>query len=129
MIAPKNSAPRQGRGERKTIEDIIAAATAGNADKVKTLLHEGADINSADPESGYTCLHIAAAHGDKALLDVLLEFDKYRGDLSFSAKSYDPPRQAWQVAMVHGHSEIGNLIDPLNTEPTASRIPSPKPSL
>jgi ankyrin repeat protein len=127
MIAPKKSVPNPGRGERKVIEDIIAAATAGDVEKVKTLLQEGANINSADPESGYTCLHIAAAHGDKALLDALLEFDKDHGTLSLSVKTYDPARQAWQLAMVHGHTEIGSLIDPMNTGRKASSRPSPKP--
>lgn len=127
MIAPKKSVPNLGRGERKVIEDIIAAATAGDVEKVKTLLHEGADINCADPESGYTCLHIAASHGDKALLDALLEFDKDHGALSLTMKSYDPPRQAWQLAMAHGHTEIGNLIDPMNTGQNVSSGPSPKP--
>lgn len=116
MIAKKKSDPKSDHGKRKTIEDLIQAALNGELEKARILLEEGADVNSADPTTGYTCLHIAAAHGDLGLLDILLDHNRQHGDLLFTAETRDPPRQAWQIAMRHQHFKLAEMLDPLTNQ-------------
>jgi ankyrin repeat protein len=53
-------------GEKKRIAEMIAAARAGETEKVKQLLAKGADINASEPESGDTPLLAALDKGQWA---------------------------------------------------------------
>src|SRR5262245_31664163 len=50
---------------------IADAAMSGDADSVRRLLKQGADVNAAQGD-GMTALHWAAMHGDAALAETLL---------------------------------------------------------
>jgi serine/threonine-protein phosphatase 6 regulatory ankyrin repeat subunit B len=59
-------------GERKRLAELIAAARAGDTDKVKQLLDKGTDINASEPESGDTALLAAIDKGQWATAEYLL---------------------------------------------------------
>lgn len=62
---------------------LIAAVIAGDDDAVGKLLKAGeADVNYADPATGFTALHIAAAQNAKAILKLLVS----TGRCDFSIK-------------------------------------------
>ena len=50
---------------------VADAAMKGDADLVRTLVRQGADVNAAQPD-GMTALHWASLNGDLKTLDVLL---------------------------------------------------------
>jgi ankyrin repeat protein len=50
---------------------VADAAMRGDIDRVRVLLHEGADVNAAHGD-GMTALHWAADRGDPSLAEVLL---------------------------------------------------------
>ena len=50
---------------------VADAAMKGDADMVRTLVRQGADVNAAQPD-GMTALHWAALNGDLKVMDVLL---------------------------------------------------------
>ena len=102
---------RKDAGTGDTIKDIIEAAMEGNAPLVREVLKQGADINTIEPNRGFTCLHIACLNGDEDVVDVLLEHHRQYGDLDFSIKTLNPPRYAWQLAMSAHHYDIGNKVD------------------
>jgi len=59
-------------GEKKRIAETVAAARAGDTEKVKQLLSKGVDINAAEPESGDTPLLAALDKGQWATAEYLL---------------------------------------------------------
>jgi ankyrin repeat protein len=59
-------------GEKKRIAEMVAAARAGDTEKVKQLLAKGVDINASEPESGDTALLAAIDKGQWATAEYLL---------------------------------------------------------
>lgn len=59
-------------GEKKRIAETVAAARAGDTEKVKQLLSKGVDINASEPESGDTPLLAALDKGQWATAEYLL---------------------------------------------------------
>ncbi len=59
-------------GEKKRITEMVAAARAGDTEKVKQLLAKGVDINASEPESGDTALLAAIDKGQWATAEYLL---------------------------------------------------------
>ena len=58
--------------EKKRIAEMVAAARAGDLDKVKAFLSKGTDINGSDPQSGDTALMAAIGENQRATIDYLL---------------------------------------------------------
>jgi ankyrin repeat protein len=54
-------------------KELLKAAQKGDVSRVKKLLAEGADINSADPENGGTPLHWASNKDQQKVINCLLE--------------------------------------------------------
>lgn len=59
-------------GEKKRIAEMVAAARAGDTEKVKQFLAKGVDINASEPESGDTALLAAIDKGQWATAEYLL---------------------------------------------------------
>lgn len=59
-------------GEKKRIAEMVAAARAGDTEKVKQFLAKGVDINASEPESGDTALLAAIDNGQWATAEYLL---------------------------------------------------------
>ncbi len=59
-------------GEKKRIAEMVAAARAGDTEKVKQILSKGVDINASEPESGDTPLLAALDKGQWATAEYLL---------------------------------------------------------
>ena len=59
-------------GGKKRIAEMVAAARAGDTEKVKQLLAKGVDINASEPESGDTALLAAIDKGQWATAEYLL---------------------------------------------------------
>lgn len=59
-------------GEKKRIAEMVAAARAGDTEKVKQFLAKGMDINASEPESGDTALLAAIDKGQWATAEYLL---------------------------------------------------------
>jgi tetratricopeptide (TPR) repeat protein len=53
-------------------EDLLKAAGKGNLRNVEILISNGADVNSRDPKTGVTALHIATRIGNHAIVEFLL---------------------------------------------------------
>lgn len=75
-------------GDKKRVAEMIAAARAGDTEKVKQLLSKGADINAPEPESGDTPLLAAIDKGQWATAEYLL---KQRPDLNLEDKNGNSP--------------------------------------
>lgn len=75
-------------GDKKRVAEMIAAARAGDTEKVKQLLSKGADINAPEPESGDTPLLAAIDKGQWETAEYLL---KQRPDLSLEDKNGNSP--------------------------------------
>lgn len=103
--------PKRDDGVGGNILELIEAAYNGDVRKIRILLRDGANINSIEPETGFTCLHIACLNGDTEVVNALLEHHQEFQTLDFTIKSKDPPRSAWQLAMSARHYEIANLVD------------------
>lgn len=93
-------------GDKKRVVEMIAAARAGDTEKVKQLLSKGADINAPEPESGDTPLLAAIDKGQWATAEYLL---KQRPDLSLEDKNGNSPLY---LAVSHGDSALAmvNLL-------------------
>lgn len=116
---------RSEGGIGDAIQDIIEAALDENAPLVKELLEQGADINTIEPERGFTCLHIACQNGDDDVVDVLLDHNRRFRDLDFTIKSINPPRYAWQLAMGARHYDLANKVDAAAKDYGSSRPAGP----
>jgi ankyrin repeat protein len=57
--------------ETQNSSSLVEAARSGQAAVIRSLLHRGADVNSADP-GGTTALHWAVQQGDLATVQVLI---------------------------------------------------------
>jgi len=75
-------------GEKKRVADMIAAARAGETEKIKRLLAKGADINAPEPESGDTPLLAAIDNDQWAAAELLL---KQKPDLNLEDKNGNSP--------------------------------------
>ncbi len=67
---------------------IIRAFNFGNTEIARILLEFGADIDYADPNYGYSFLHMAAIRGDSAMARIFLDFG---ADVSKLDKTGKPP--------------------------------------
>ena len=87
---------------------ILAARSAvSGVDVVKTLVENGADVNSAD-EEGYTALTHAAKNGDLETVDFLLGVEGINMNVSTFGSDYTP--LLWAIA--RGHEDVvKKLID------------------
>lgn len=87
---------------------ILAARSAvSGVDVVKTLVENGADINSAD-EEGYTALTHAAKNGDLKIVDFLLGVEGIDMNIPTFGSDYTP--LFWAIA--RGHEDVvKKLID------------------
>lgn len=79
---------------------IVDAARSGDADAVRALIAQGADVNAAGGD-GMTPLHWAAYHGDVALAQLLL---KAKASVSASTRLGD--NTPLHVASRHGHGAV-----------------------
>ncbi len=101
-------------GDKKRVAEMIAAARAGDTEKVKQLLSKDADINAPEPESGDTPLLAAIDKGQWATAEYLL---KQRPDLSLEDKNGNSPlylavsRGDSALAMVNLLLEAGAQVD------------------
>lgn len=102
---------KQGTSEGGSQPDIITAAYAGDVERVATLLKSGVDVNTRDPRDSLTVLHIGCLQGDRALVDLVLEWDRAHDDVDFELKSSHRPRMAWQFAINSNHLEIARRVD------------------
>tara|TARA_R110002126_G_scaffold239459_13_gene382809 strand:+ start:224 stop:613 length:390 start_codon:yes stop_codon:yes gene_type:complete len=109
-----------------SIKDIIEAAINGDAPLVKEILEQGGDINTIEPERGFTCLHIACQNGDNDVADVLFEHNSRFHDLDFTIQTFDPPRLAWQLAMSAHHYDLANRVDVAARGEAGSKPSGPK---
>jgi len=75
-------------GDKKRVAEMIAAARAGDTEKVKQLLSKNADINAPEPESGDTPLLAAIDKGQWATAEYLLT---QQPDLSLEDKNGNSP--------------------------------------
>jgi ankyrin repeat protein len=93
-------------GEKKRVAEMIAAARAGDTEKVKQLLSKGADINAAEPDSGDTPLLAAIDNGQWATAEYLLG---HRPNLSLEDKNGNSPLY---LAVARGDSALAmvNLL-------------------
>lgn len=126
MRATKKKPSTRGRiGD--IIGDIIQAAMDGNASLVRELLDQGADINTVEPQRGFTCLHIACLNGDERVVSELLDFNDRHGGLDFSIRTSEPPRYAWQLAMSAHHYELAERVDRAGRRDDPLSASGPKP--
>ncbi len=87
-------------GEKKRIAEMIAAARAGDTEKVKQFLAKGVDMNASEPESGDTALLAAIDKGQWATAEYLLT---QRSDLTREDKNGNSPLY---LAVSRGDSAI-----------------------
>jgi uncharacterized protein len=79
---------------------IVDAARSGDADAVRKLIAQGADVNAAGGD-GMTPLHWAAYHGDAALTQALL-----KAKASVSATTRLGDNTPLHIASRHGHGAV-----------------------
>ena len=111
-------------GGKKRIVELVAAARAGDTEKVKQLLAKGVDINASEPESGDTALLAAIDKGqcpglDRGVVRIIHPIDHIhqRGAGPHDGGLYDDRRRGighgrgchgeqneWQEADFHGDS-------------------------
>ncbi len=115
-------------GMDTTTPDIIIAALNRDAKLVGTLLTSGEDINTIEPQKGFTCLHIGCMQGDDKLVSVLLKHHEQNGEMDFGIKTFDPPRLAWQLAMNFHHYDLARKVDNAAPKGVGGKV-SPEPKL
>ena len=93
-------------------EEMLHVAVRNRlTDKIKILLRNGAEVNTADPVSGQTLLHNAAASGDWILVGLLMD---YNADVNAVIPlTLETPLH---LAAVHGHLQVVRyLVDGHNS--------------
>lgn len=90
------------------LEEIILAALDNNNKLVASLLQAGVDINTEF--QGFTPLHIAAMHGNGALVELLLRHSETVQKIDFSIQTTERGSLAWQLAAECNHMDLANKI-------------------
>lgn len=90
---------------------VADAAMEGQADRVRALVAEGADVNAAQGD-GMTALHWAARHGDEGLAEFLLDSGA-RVDVGTRIGAYQPLHMAAEV----GNGRIVSLLLEAGADP------------
>lgn len=109
MITTNSKTSEEFDSQLRNME-LIDAAVAGNVTLVSRLLQLGADVNTAEPANGMTCLHIACVQGNKDLVTFLMNYHKSTGLVDFNLKTKVRPRLAWQLALNGHHVEVAELV-------------------
>lgn len=86
---------------KKLNSDLVAAAEAGETQKVKALLHAGAEVNGKGGEFGWTALMSATREGHLATTKALLE-----AGAEPNLKTDEGGTAALCLAATHGHLEV-----------------------
>jgi len=76
---------------------LLSAATKGDSTEVKSLLQQGADINTKDHPDGRTSLHLAARNNHLNVVEALL-----RHDLDVNIKDVIKSQTPLGIAAAHG---------------------------
>jgi hypothetical protein len=95
-----------GYGDWTPDQNLLSAAQAGDRSRFFYAVQQGADINYADPRSGFTALHYAAARQIRWLINALVKHD----NLNYLAKDRKrrlPSVLAFEIA---GNAVIGTLL-------------------
>lgn len=98
------------RGLQK-VTPLIVAATANHHEVVKVLLGAGAAVDFVAGESGITALHMAAEHGNKAMVEMLLAADAGPSCATVAERHGLKPVE---LAAGGSHREIVELLLPLS---------------
>jgi outer membrane protein assembly factor BamB len=93
-------------GADELSDDLLAAARKGDADRVKALLAQGADVNAKNVY-GATALNYAADGGHLAVVKLLLA---HKADVNAKDTFYKAAPLTW--AVMRGHADIvGALVE------------------
>jgi ankyrin repeat protein/beta-lactamase regulating signal transducer with metallopeptidase domain len=89
------------------VSPLHQAAAKGDIEQVRSLISKGVDVNETD-QTGQTALHLAARHGHKAVVELLLDRD---ADVHAQRKRW-PQLGATPLheAAKHGHKEIVEVL-------------------
>jgi ankyrin repeat protein/beta-lactamase regulating signal transducer with metallopeptidase domain len=92
----------------KPTKSLHQAAADGDIEQVKSLISKGADVNAKD-EDGQVPLHLAARHGNKAVVELLLD----RGAVVNVNKKLVPPLPGaapLHEAVRYGHKDVAEVL-------------------
>jgi ankyrin repeat protein len=104
ILVNRDADVNAGDLDGKTILHIMSYGVAGNCkDLLRFLVYRGADVNRKDNFND-TPLHLAAKHGNRQVVELLLSHRANAGAMNLSH------RTARQVAQDMGHSEIEELL-------------------
>ena len=101
---------------KKGITPLEWAARRGNAEAVKVLLDNKANVNASRTNDGATALHIAAHEGHVEVLKMLLE-----NKADVNASLADNGSTALYVAAEKGHVEVVRMLLEMKANVNASR--------
>ena len=92
----------------KSSEELVEAAEQGNLQKVRSLIHAGADLNAPDPKEGLTPLIAAVQYGHTAIVEALI---KAGADLNRKDELNQSTPLMWAVRK--SESEEGKVTAPI----------------
>lgn len=93
-------------GTTTTVDDLLAATTDGDPDRVRSLLDERPDLIDAHAEDGCTALHLAARLGHTKVAEALLARGADPGRPTADERSARP----LGTAAASGHPVIAHLL-------------------
>lgn len=105
MISPNKNLHED---DGTVLQGIVKAALDDDNKLVGQLLQQGVDINTNF--QGFTALHVACMHGNRELVDVLLNHSRSVQPIDFAIKTTDRGMLAWQLAAAMSHFDLAEKV-------------------